>query len=399
MHRKPKDDMLPLDIEIKRTLRNLRKVTSAESTSMANQREILQPVPQEVEIERHQRQMTKEDFWRLVIQDEYSTVRQPTIEANNFELQPALITMVQQYQFTGHPSEDPNEHMGRIMRMANTIKLNRVRPKVTKLQLFLFSLRDVTATWFESLPVGSVTNWGELVEAYMSRFSPLALTFDRRGEIIVFKQGDDESLYNAWERYKRLLKRCPMHGIDLTTQMDIFYHSMNYASKGIIHVACYRAFKRRIAEEARQLIEDLAKCNYKAPSESSVSSNRLKGSGVIVLNWMTAIEAKLDALLNKLGNNERRMHMTLEVGTVDGEKRKSVDEGLTHDGSYQVKQAQYLNANRSFTFKPNLNLPTHYTPALRSHENFSYRGGAQQGQRSGRNLQQYHASPRFQQQQ
>ena len=44
--------------------------------------------------------------------------------------------------------------------------------------------------------------------------------------------------------------------------------------------------------------------------------------------------------MNKLGNNERRMHTTLEVGTVDeGEKIKSVDEGLTHDGSYQVEEA------------------------------------------------------------
>ena len=50
-----------------------------------------------------------------------------------------------------------------------------------------------------------------------------------------------------------------MHGIDLTTQMDIFYHSMNYASKGIIDAACYGAFKRRSAEEARRLIEDLVK--------------------------------------------------------------------------------------------------------------------------------------------
>ena len=86
----------------------------------------------------------------------------------------------------------------------------------------------MVTTWFKSLPYGSVNNWEELVEAYMSRFSPPALTSKRRGEIIVFKQGEDESLYNAWERYKRLLKRCPMHGIDLTTQMDIFYDAMNY---------------------------------------------------------------------------------------------------------------------------------------------------------------------------
>ena len=53
-----------------------------------------------------------EDFWRLVIQAEYSTVRQPDVEANNFELKLDLIIMVQQHQFTGHPTEDPNEHLG-----------------------------------------------------------------------------------------------------------------------------------------------------------------------------------------------------------------------------------------------------------------------------------------------
>ena len=40
-------------------------------------------------------------------------------------------------------------------------------------------------------------------------------------------------------------KRCPMHGIDMTTQMDIFYHSMNYTSKGIIDASYYGAFKRK----------------------------------------------------------------------------------------------------------------------------------------------------------
>ena len=118
-----------------------------------------------------------------------------------------------------------------------------------------------------------------------------------------------------------------MHGIDLTTQMDIFYHSMNYASRGITDAACSGAFKRRTTEEARQLIEDLAKCNYKAPSEASGSSSRLKGSSVIELNRMNAIEAKLDALMNKMGNSERRMHIALEVGIVDeGERRKSAKE-------------------------------------------------------------------------
>ena len=41
MHRKPEADMLPLDTEIERILNNMRKATSAEYKSMANQRERL----------------------------------------------------------------------------------------------------------------------------------------------------------------------------------------------------------------------------------------------------------------------------------------------------------------------------------------------------------------------
>ena len=69
-----------------------------------------------------------EEFWRPIIQEEYSALRQPPIEANNFELKLALINMVQQHQFTGHLSEDPNEHLGRFMRMVNTVKLNDSSP-------------------------------------------------------------------------------------------------------------------------------------------------------------------------------------------------------------------------------------------------------------------------------
>ena len=72
-----------------------------------------------------------------------------------------------------------------------------------------------------------------------------------------------------------------MHGIDLTSQINIFYHSMNHTSKVIIDAACCGAFKKLIAEEVKQLIEDLAKRNYKSPSKTSRRSNTLKGSRVI----------------------------------------------------------------------------------------------------------------------
>ena len=129
MHRKQGTELLPLDTKIERTLRGLRKVMSAE---IADER-LTGAVNQEFAAEVPQERDTMEDFWKPVIQDEYSAVRQPAIDANNFELKPALITMVQQNQFTGHPSEDPNEHLGRFLRMASIVKLNGVRPEVIKL--------------------------------------------------------------------------------------------------------------------------------------------------------------------------------------------------------------------------------------------------------------------------
>ena len=117
-----------------------------------------------------------------------------------------------------------------------------MRTEVIKLQLFPFSLRDIAATWFDSLPNGSVNTWEELMEAYFSRFFPPSLPSERRGEITTFKLGGDEGMYTAWE--------------------------------------------------------DPARCNMKPSSESSRRSSRAKGSGMIELNKLSAIEAKLDALIH-----------------------------------------------------------------------------------------------------
>ena len=74
MHRKPESDLFPLDIELERTLRNLRKVRSVETTIIEDER-MGQTVEQETTAERPPMQDIMEDFWRPVIQEEYSAVR------------------------------------------------------------------------------------------------------------------------------------------------------------------------------------------------------------------------------------------------------------------------------------------------------------------------------------
>ena len=144
--------------------------------------------------------------------------------------------------------------------------------------------------------------------------------------------------------------------------MDIVYHALNDTSKGIIDASCCGAFKRKSAEEARDLIEDLAKCNMKAPSEFSRGNSR--GKGVMELSKMTAMEAKLDAIMYRRDKQQRKMHTTHEIGAVEREQMRRSAEVPTEEDSYGVEEVKYVNEPRNYHFKPNPNLPTHYSQHL-----------------------------------
>ena len=136
----------------------------------------------------------------------------------------------------------------------------------------------------------------------------------------------------------------------------------------------------------------------KAPYEFSRGGSR--GKGVIELSKMIAMEAKLDATMHKMDKQERKMHTAHEIGAVEREFMKRSADVPTEEDSYGAEEDNYVNEQRSYHFKPNPNLPMHYNPALRNHENFSYGGGALHGPRQGQHPQQgYQQPPRFQQQQ
>ena len=142
-----------------------------------------------------------EDLWNSFIHNKYSAIKPPAINANDFELKPALITMVQQNQFAGHPTENPSEHLGRFLRIANSVILNGVKPEVIQLQLFPFSLRDMAITWFNSLPQESVNTWEELMRAYFNKFFIPSLQSKQGKEIINSNHEGDEDRHIAWRDF------------------------------------------------------------------------------------------------------------------------------------------------------------------------------------------------------
>ena len=106
--------------------------------------------------------------------------------------------MVQQNQFAGHSTENSNEHLGRFLRIANSVKLSGVKPEVIQLELFPFSLRDMAITWFNSLPQESVNTWEKLMRAYFGEFFMPSLPFEQRREILNSKHEGDENRHIAW---------------------------------------------------------------------------------------------------------------------------------------------------------------------------------------------------------
>jgi len=135
----------------------------------------------------------------------------PTVEDDNFEIKPALLNLVQQNQFSGSPTEDPNLHISTFLRLSDTLKENQ---EAVRLHLFPFSLRDRANAWFHSLEVGSITSWDQMRRAFLARFFPPSKIAKLRDQITWFNQKDGESLYDALEHFKEMLRICPHHGLE-----------------------------------------------------------------------------------------------------------------------------------------------------------------------------------------
>ena len=70
----------------------------------------------------------------------YSRIARQQINANNFELKPPLISVVQQNQFGENALVDPNAHLAIFLEIYDAIKMNGVPDDAIRLRLFPFSL-------------------------------------------------------------------------------------------------------------------------------------------------------------------------------------------------------------------------------------------------------------------
>ena len=181
-------DPLTFIPELTRFERENRRHSQEESSIMAEQREV---------------ERTLLDFAMPGVDGTRQSIARPTINANNFEIKPALLQMIQSsVQFYGLANEDPNAHIANFLEICDTFKYNGVSDDAIRLRLFPFTLKDRAKAWLNSQPPASITTWDLLAKAFLAKYFPPAKTAKIIKDITTFQQFEMESLSDTWERFK-----------------------------------------------------------------------------------------------------------------------------------------------------------------------------------------------------
>ncbi|GKB38689.1 reverse transcriptase domain-containing protein [Tanacetum coccineum] len=198
----------------------------------------------------------------------------PPFQVVNFELKPSLITLVQSNKFYGDGDKtDPHGHIRYFEKITNNFRFQNVPSTTVKLLLFPFSIDGVAKTLLDKEPPQSILTWDDLVSKFIHKFFPPSKKTNLRNEITNFRQYANETFYEAWERFKDLLRACPHHGFSLTHQIDTFYNALNYNDQDSLNSAVGGSFLDKMPNDCLRIIESKAKFRHSRNAVSRVSTN------------------------------------------------------------------------------------------------------------------------------
>ncbi|KAG9458523.1 hypothetical protein H6P81_003031 [Aristolochia fimbriata] len=193
---------------------------------------------------------------------------------SNFEFKPQMLSMIQNnYQFGGLSHEDPNEHIEIFFEICDTFRFKDVTNEAVWLRLFPFTLRDRAKNWYHTLPPESIRTWDELQRKFLGKYFPPAKIIKLCNAISNFMQEHDEQLYEAWERFKELLRKCPNHGIPLWMQIETFYNGITVSTRNLIDVAAGGTMNKKTPNEVYALIEEMSSNTYQSNDPYSNTYN------------------------------------------------------------------------------------------------------------------------------
>src|SRR4051812_9373912 len=336
------------------------------------------------EIATHERPRKLRDYHTSSTEGYGPSIVRPPVNANNFELKPAMITMIQNMvQFYGLPHEDPNQHIANFLEYCDTFKMREVSDDAIRLRLFSFSLRDKAKAWVQAQPAGTFKTWEELSKAFIYKYFPPSRASQLKNEILGFQQLDGETLYEAWERYKDLLRKCPNHELPKWVQVQTFYNGSLPNTQETIDAASGGSLNNKTLEEAEELIETLASNHYAKNRDRS-----RKQAGVYEVDQSTAFAAQMTAIQQQLNLINQKMNTPMKTcGLCNGQGHTSSEYQVGNPFA-QNKQANYLNQQRGQGNSYGNPYPHNYNPNWRTqHPNLSWRNNNEL-QHQNQNMQQ-----------
>nr|GEV23443.1 hypothetical protein [Tanacetum cinerariifolium] len=98
---------------------------------------------------------------------------------------------------------------------------------------------------------------GDDANKHLDKFLHVTQSIKLRNEITNFRQRPDESLFEACERYKLSIDRCPNHNILPVTQINTFYNGLTLRHCDTINDVAGGTFMKRRPKECYDLIENM----------------------------------------------------------------------------------------------------------------------------------------------
>nr|GEU78740.1 reverse transcriptase domain-containing protein [Tanacetum cinerariifolium] len=225
------------------------------------------------------------------------------IQAMNFGLKNDMIQKVHNScQFHGLPGNDANKHLDKFLHVTQSIKVIGATDDALHLYLFPHSLTRHATAWFDRLPRNSINTFEQMAKMFLGKYFPPSMVTKLRNEITNFHQCPDESLFEAWERYKLSIDRCPNHNMLPVTQIDTFYNSLTLRHRDTINAAAGGTFMIRRPEECYDLIENMTAHHndWDTSAQWSESSSSITSSSDTEIAALKAKMAKINKKLMRV---------------------------------------------------------------------------------------------------
>jgi hypothetical protein len=126
----------------------------------------------------------------------------------SFDIKNTMLNALKENQYSGAETQCPNLHLEHFYEACGYTDPHGISDSDKKLRLFKLSLTRRARDWIDTLPPNIIGTWDQLADKFRERYFPIHKFLERRNEITSFEQGDSESLYDAWERFKLCLKKC-----------------------------------------------------------------------------------------------------------------------------------------------------------------------------------------------